>query len=80
MPSKIPNDLKDVGVQIARQRDASLESVATDFGISSTSLNRWMVQANINESAVVASTPNPSWAGGCWIVQQTLGLTRFWTR
>ena len=48
MPKFYPQEFKDDVVRVARTRDVSLESIAADFGISVTSLKRWMVQADID--------------------------------
>jgi len=49
MPKLYPQEFKDDVVRVARTRDVSLESIAADFGISVTSLKRWMVQADIDD-------------------------------
>jgi len=48
MPKIYPQEFKDDVVRVAQARDVSLESIAADFGISTTSLKRWMAQADID--------------------------------
>ena len=49
MPKRYPQEFKDDVVSVARNRDVSLESIAADFGISVTTLKRWMAQADIDD-------------------------------
>ncbi len=49
MPKRYPQEFKDDVVRVARTRDVSLESIAADFGISVTTLKRWMAQADVDD-------------------------------
>lgn len=49
MPKKYPREFRDDVVRVARQGDASLAQVARDFGVSTTSLQRWVAQADIDD-------------------------------
>ena len=53
MPKIYPQEFKDDVVRVARDRDdATLESIAEDFGISVTSVKRWMAQADIDDGVI----------------------------
>lgn len=56
MPKRYPQEFKDDVVRVARTRDVSLESIAADFGISVTTLKRWMVQADVDDGVIEGVT------------------------
>jgi transposase len=56
MPKRYPQEFKDDVVRVARTRDVSLESIAADFGISVTTLKRWMAQADIDDGVTEGVT------------------------
>ncbi len=47
MPHKYPPEFKRDVVAVARRGGASQEQIATDFGISTSTLKRWTAQADI---------------------------------
>lgn len=49
MPHKYPPEFKRDVVAVARRGQASKEQIASDFGISTSTLKRWMVQADIDD-------------------------------
>lgn len=60
MPKIYPQEFKDDVIRVARKRDVSLESIASDFGISTTFLKRWMVRADLDRLVDrVCPTPAP---------------------
>lgn len=56
MPKRYPQEFKDDVVRVARTRDVSLESIAADFGISVTTLKRWMAQTDIDDGVTEGVT------------------------
>jgi transposase-like protein len=56
MPKRYPQEFKDDVVRVARTRDVSLESIAADFGISVTTLKRWMAQADVDDGVTEGVT------------------------
>ena len=56
MPKRDPHEFKDDVVRVARTRDVSLESIAADFGISVTTLKRWMAQADVDDRVIEGVT------------------------
>ena len=56
MPRKYPQEFKRDVVMVARRRDASMEQVAKDFGVSTSSLKRWMQQADVDDGVVEGQT------------------------
>ena len=56
MPKRYPHEFKDDVVRVARTRDVSLESIAADFGISVTTLKRWMAQADVDDRVIEGVT------------------------
>lgn len=56
MPRKYPPEFKRDVVMVARRRDASMEQVAKDFGVSASSLKRWMQQADVDDGVVEGQT------------------------
>lgn len=56
MPRKYPQEFKRDVVMVARRRDASMEQVAKDFGVSASSLKRWMQQADVDDGVVEGQT------------------------
>jgi transposase-like protein len=52
MPHKYPPEFKRDVVAVARRGDASQEQIATDFGISTSTLKRWTAQADIDDGVV----------------------------
>ena len=49
MPKKFPEEFKRDVVAVARRRTIPLDEVAADFGISPTTLKRWMRQADVDD-------------------------------
>lgn len=43
-------------MRVTRTRDVSLESIAADFGISATTLKRWMAQADVDDGVTEGVT------------------------
>lgn len=49
MPKKFPPEFKRDVVAVARRGDLTRTEVAADFGISDSTLKRWMSQADIDD-------------------------------
>jgi transposase len=49
MPRKFPAEFKRDVVAVARRRTVPIEEVAADFDISTSTLHRWMRQADIDD-------------------------------
>ncbi len=49
MPKKFPPEFKRDVVAVARRGDRTRTEVAADFGISDSTLKRWMSQADIDD-------------------------------
>ena len=49
MPKKFPAEFKRDVVAIARRGQLTQAEIASDFGISETTLRRWLKQADIDE-------------------------------
>lgn len=49
MPKKFPAEFKRDVVAVARRRLVPLDEVAADFDISTSTLNRWMRQADVDD-------------------------------
>ena len=49
MPKKFPPEFKRDVVAVARREDCTRTEVAADFGISDSTLKRWMSQADIDD-------------------------------
>ncbi len=56
MPKRYPPEFKRDVVLVARRRETSLERVASDFGVSPTTLKRWVKQADIDDGVVAGQT------------------------
>lgn len=58
MPRKYPQEFRDDVVRLARDpgRQESLDDLAARLGISSTSIGRWVRQAEIDEGTTVGVT------------------------
>ena len=56
MPHKYPPEFKRDVVAVARRGYASQEQIATDFGISTSTLKRWTAQADIDDGVVEGTT------------------------
>ena len=52
MPKKFPPEFKRDVVAVARRGQIPLDEVAADFDISSSTLRRWMAQADIDDGVV----------------------------
>jgi len=60
MPRPFPREFRDDVVRVARQSGASIASVAKDFGISESCLQRWLKLAEIDEGKRPAISPEQS--------------------
>jgi transposase-like protein len=49
MPKRFPEEFKRDVVAVARRRTVPIEEVAADFDISTSTLHRWMRQADIDD-------------------------------
>lgn len=49
MPKKFPAEFKRDVVAVARRGDVPKRVVAADFGISETTLKRWIAQADVDD-------------------------------
>ena len=49
MPKKFPPEFKRDVVAVARRADTTLTETAADFDISTSTLKRWMAQADIDD-------------------------------
>ncbi len=49
MPRKYPEEFRRDVVAVARRGDVTLRQVAEDFGVSSTCVQRWVAQADIED-------------------------------
>lgn len=57
MPKKYPPEFKRDVAEVARRRDdQSLEDIARTFGVSSSSVKRWMQQADIDDGVAEGLT------------------------
>jgi transposase-like protein len=56
MPHKYPPEFKRDVVAVARRSDASQEQIATDFGITTSTLKRWTAQADIEDGVAQGVT------------------------
>ena len=56
MPKLYPKEFKRDVVTVARRGDATKTQTAKDFGISLTTLKRWIDQADIDEGLVGGQT------------------------
>lgn len=52
MPVKYPEEFKRDVVAVARRGQYTLEEIAADFGVSTTSITRWRKQADIDDGVV----------------------------
>lgn len=52
MPKLYPEEFKADVVAVARRGTMSLEDIARDFGVSTSSIKRWVAQAAIDDGAV----------------------------
>lgn len=62
MPKAFPKEFKEDVLRVARNRgpDTSLEQIATDFGISCSSLQRWLKQEAVDEGREVGVSTDQS--------------------
>lgn len=56
MPKKFPAEFKRDVVAVARRGELTQAEVASDFGISETTLRRWLKQASIDDGVVDGQT------------------------
>lgn len=49
MPKKFPPEFKRDVVAVARRADTTLTETAADFDISTSTLKRWMTQADVDD-------------------------------
>lgn len=56
MPKKYPPEFKRDVVMVARRRGATAREVAADFGISASSVARWLRQADVDDGVVEGQT------------------------
>lgn len=49
MPKRFPPEFKRDVVTVARRGDLTVKEVAADFGISPTTVQRWMRQADVDD-------------------------------
>ncbi len=56
MPKKFPAEFKRDVVAVARRGELTQAEVASDFGISETSLRRWLRQADVDDGVVDGQT------------------------
>ena len=49
MPRKYPEEFRRDVIAVARRGDVTLRQVAEDFGVSSTCVQRWVAQAEIED-------------------------------
>jgi transposase len=49
MPRKFPREFVDDVVRVARQGEQTLSEVARSFGVSVTSVQRWLAQADVDD-------------------------------
>jgi transposase-like protein len=59
VPTRYPKELRDDVIAVARQGDQSMAQVARSFGISESSLARWLRIAD-REDGLAAGGPAPS--------------------
>ena len=56
MPKKFPAEFKRDVVAVARRGDMTQAEIASDFGVSETTLRRWLRQADIDDGIVEGQT------------------------
>ncbi len=56
MPKKFPQEFKRDVVTVARRGDSPKAAIAADFGISPTTLKRWIRQADADDGLVAGRT------------------------
>lgn len=56
MPKRYPMEFRRDVVAVARQSSDTREQIASDFGISSTTLKRWLKQADVDDGLVDGRT------------------------
>ncbi len=58
MPKAFPKEFKEDVLRVARNRgpDTSVEQIAKDFGISSSCLQRWLKQEEVDEGREVGAS------------------------
>jgi len=64
MPKKFPPEFKRDVVAVARRADTTLTETAADFDISTSTLKRWMAQADIDDG-IARATPALSTTSWC---------------
>lgn len=52
MPKLYPDEFKRDVVAVARRRQQPLREIAVDFGVSESTVKRWMVQADVDDGMV----------------------------
>ena len=56
MPKLYPEEFKRDVVQVARRRQQPLREIAEDFGISESTIKRWVTQADVDDGVVEGMT------------------------
>lgn len=56
MPKLYPEEFKRDVVMVARRRDRTMVEIAADFGISTSTLKRWISQADIDDGVAEGKT------------------------
>ncbi len=56
MPKLYPDEFKHDVVAVARRRQQPLTEIADDFGVSVSTLKRWITQADVDEGIVDGMT------------------------
>ena len=56
MPKKFPVEFKRDVVAVARRGELTQAEIASDFGISETTLRRWLKQADIDDGVAEGQT------------------------
>ena len=56
MPKLYPEEFKRDVVMVARRRDRPMVEIAADFGISTSTLKRWISQADIDDGIAEGKT------------------------
>jgi len=56
MPKRFPEEFKRDVVRVARKRDRTIGETAKDFGVSTSTLHRWLAQADVDDGVVEGVT------------------------
>ena len=56
MPKKFPAEFKRDVVAVARRGELTQAEIASDFGVSETTLRRWLKQADVDDGVVDGQT------------------------